>query len=78
MRKIYVKVGNTVTVGQQIGESGNKGLPQCSPHLHFEVWKNDTKIDPEKFLTANGIKTMKNPRAYEVISKQREQREQRE
>lgn len=56
MRKTYVKVGETLKVGQQIGESGNTGLPQCSPHLHFEVWKNDTKIDPEKFLTENGIK----------------------
>lgn len=55
LRKTYVKVGDAVTVGQQIGESGNTGLPQCSAHLHFEVWKNDTKIDPEKFLTDNGI-----------------------
>lgn len=30
-----------------------------------------------KLVTANGIKTMKNPRAYEVISKQREQRGER-
>ena len=30
-----------------------------------------------KLVTANGIKTMKNPRAYEVISKQREQRKER-
>ena len=30
-----------------------------------------------KLVTANGIKTMKNPRAYEVISKQREQRRER-
>lgn len=30
-----------------------------------------------KLVTANGIKNMKNPRAYEVISKQREQRGER-
>ncbi|MFU2363537.1 MAG: hypothetical protein ACM67R_06970 [Clostridiales bacterium] len=30
-----------------------------------------------KLVTANGTKTMKNPRAYEVISKQREQRRER-
>ena len=30
-----------------------------------------------KLVTANRIKTMKNPRAYEVISKQREQRRER-
>lgn len=57
LRKIYVKVGDKVRVGEQIGESGNTGLPQCSPHLHFEVWKNDTKIDPEVFLKENGIIT---------------------
>jgi murein DD-endopeptidase MepM/ murein hydrolase activator NlpD len=57
MRKTYVKVGDKVRVGEQIGESGNAGLPQCSPHLHFEVWKNDTKVDPEVFLKENGIIT---------------------
>ena len=57
MRKIYVKVGDNVRAGEQIGESGNAGLPQCSPHLHFEVWKNNTKIDPEVFLKENGIIT---------------------
>lgn len=30
-----------------------------------------------ELVTANGIKNMKNPRAYEVISKQREQRGER-
>jgi murein DD-endopeptidase MepM/ murein hydrolase activator NlpD len=57
MRKTYVKVGDKVKVGEQIGESGNAGLPQSTPHLHFEVWKNDTKIDPETFLKENGIIT---------------------
>lgn len=33
--------------------------------------------DSSKLVTAKGIKTMKNPRAYEVISKQREQRGER-
>ena len=57
MRKVFVKVGTKVRAGEQIGESGNAGLPQCSPHLHFEVWKNNTKIDPEPFLAENGIIT---------------------
>ena len=57
MRKVYVKEGMEVRAGEQIGESGNAGLPQCSPHLHFEVWKNNTKIDPESFLAENGITT---------------------
>lgn len=57
MRKVYVKEGTKVMAGEQIGESGNAGLPQCSPHLHFEVWKNNTKIDPEPFLAENGITT---------------------
>ena len=57
MRKVFVKVGTKVRAGEQIGESGNAGLPQWSPHLHFEVWKNNTKIDPEPFLAENGIIT---------------------
>ena len=63
MRKTYVKVGDSVTAGQQIGESGNKGLPQCSPHLHFEVWKNGVRINPETFLSENGINTVLKPGA---------------
>lgn len=56
MRKVNVKVGDKVKVGQQIGESGNKGLPQSAPHLHFVVKVNDTPINPEEFLEQNGIK----------------------
>lgn len=40
-----VKVGETVKQGQQIARSGSSGVVS-GPHLHWEVLRNGTKIDP--------------------------------
>jgi hypothetical protein len=57
LRKRYVRVGETVTAGEKIGESGggpndpNKGR-STGPHLHFEILDGGKKpIDPEPILT---------------------------
>ncbi len=36
LNKLYLKVGDVVTAGQQIGEAGNTGR-STGPHLHFEI-----------------------------------------
>jgi murein DD-endopeptidase MepM/ murein hydrolase activator NlpD len=37
---IVVKVGERVSQGQRIGESGNSGNTQGQPHLHFGVYES--------------------------------------
>lgn len=45
-----VKRGDRVSKGQVIGLVGSTGLYSTAPHLHYEVLKNDTPIDPKDFL----------------------------
>ncbi len=47
MSKIAVRYGQQVTQGQTIGYVGSTGL-STGPHLHYEMVKNGTKINPLK------------------------------
>lgn len=46
-----VKVGDKVTVGQHIANSGNNGKLCRGEHLHIDLSKNGTYIDPEPIIT---------------------------
>lgn len=48
-KKIYVKTGDTITQGQQLGEVGSTGKA-TGPHLHFEIRKSDRVVNPEYVL----------------------------
>ena len=53
--KVYVKVGDRVSKGQEIGYMGNSGR-SFNAHQHFEVRKNGTYksiIDPTPYLNAD-------------------------
>lgn len=48
--EIFVKVGDTVEVGQLIGKVGGTGRV-TGPHLHWEVWVGGVQVDPLNWLT---------------------------
>jgi murein DD-endopeptidase MepM/ murein hydrolase activator NlpD len=49
-----LSVGDEVVQGQHIAYIGNTGL-STGPHLHFEIHKNDTVLDPEKFFEKENL-----------------------
>ena len=48
-KTIYVKQGDEIVQGQQIGEVGSTGNV-TGPHLHFEIRKENRYVDPDLIL----------------------------
>ena len=51
MKRINVKKGDTVAIGDVVGAMGSTGR-STGPHLHYEVWFNGKPYDPVEFLKA--------------------------
>lgn len=50
LSQILKKERDYVRQGDVIALSGNTGKLTTGPHLHFEIWKYQTPIDPQKVL----------------------------
>jgi len=48
--KGVVKVGQTVKRRQKIGTKGETGTAAFGRHLHFELWRNGTRINPAPYM----------------------------
>ena len=49
LSQINVKANQSVKAGEVIAQSGNSGR-STGPHLHYEVHKNNTPVNPKLFL----------------------------
>ncbi|RLJ23578.1 peptidase M23-like protein [Chryseobacterium sp. 7] len=49
LSQLIAKVNDKVKVGQVIAKSGNSGR-STGPHLHYEVHKNNTPVNPKLFM----------------------------
>jgi murein DD-endopeptidase MepM/ murein hydrolase activator NlpD len=49
LNRIFVRVGDSVARGTEIGEMGSTGH-STGPHLHFEVRKSGVRLNPLSFL----------------------------
>ena len=50
LSQIDVQMGQTIKAGDVVGKLGSTGR-STGPHLHYEIRKDGTPIDPERFLT---------------------------
>jgi len=50
LEQVYVKQGDTVKTGQAVGKIYTDKDKGNSTLLHFEIWKEDTKLDPLNWI----------------------------
>jgi len=48
--EVLVQQGDEVKAGEVISIMGNEGELSTGPHLHFELWRSGTALDPEQYI----------------------------
>lgn len=64
---LLVKNGDTVKAGQRLGYMSDSGNAYGA-HLHFEVWKNGTRINPTEYLNKDLYETHNNKSTEELAN----------
>lgn len=49
-QRVLKKVGTKVKLGDPVAIVGNSGENTDGPHLHFELWYDQSPVDPEDFM----------------------------
>lgn len=49
MSRVEVRPGQKITAGQTVGLLGSTGR-STGPHVHYEIMKNDIKVNPQDYL----------------------------
>jgi len=49
----YLTIGDLIYRGQVIGRVGKVGTLSTGPHLHLEIWKNGSSLDPLPYFNKN-------------------------
>jgi len=45
------QMGSRVKAGDPVAVTGDSGELSSGPHLHFELWRKGTPVDPEEYMT---------------------------